>query len=128
MTVSVTLTGTPEQIVRVLEFWQEVTAEGVGIPTMDDLVRSLTTEGQKTVRTICKVSADGRGLDQSDLHQLLGLSEENELYGILGGIGYRWARLGRGPNPFTRKWDSRRNVGFYQVDANLAREFLSALD
>ncbi len=127
MSATLTLTGPEAKLKQVLNFWEELNTETPAFGG-HEFARGLTKHGRSVVRAICQSSREGERFSQSQLFDLLGLGGENEVWGVMGGIGGQWAKTSSQPNPFIRKWDATESLGYYQIDPNLAAELIEALD
>jgi hypothetical protein len=126
MSATITLTGPEGKLKQVLNFWEEINKEAPDFG-VDEFARGLTKDGRRVVSAICQSSVRGEHFYQDQLFDLLGLGGENEVWGVMGGIGRHWAKTISQPNPFIRKWDTTRSRGYYQIDSNLAAELIEAL-
>ena len=132
--ISITLTGAPDKIRRVVDFWgglppelAEGEPEAITAMQIKDLVKGLTSDGRRTVRMIASRSINGETSDQDALWRQLLFVGEQQLNGVLGGVGNQWKRVSRQKNPFIRRWDEQLECGYYQVDRALAKKLLEAL-
>jgi hypothetical protein len=127
MSATLTLTGPEAKLKQVLNFWEELNKEAPDFGGLE-FAQGLTKHGRSVVRAICQSSVEGERFYQNQLFDLLGLGGENEVWGVMGGIGGQWAKTSRQPNPFIRKWDPAKSLGYYQIDASLAVDLIAALD
>ena len=133
--VSITLCGSPSEIRDVLEYWISRDPpridRGTSDPQPPDLERfshALTTDGRSVAAEIARVSLSKQRSIQADLISACGIKTDQELYGILGGIGKCWKQASGAANPFQGKWDSEKDEWFREIDPRLARAIYDALN
>ena len=130
MEVTVTITASPATVRRVLDVLEAERGASVvvetGSPSDEELeffCTHLTELGARTVREIAQRSCDSGEVFRNALAKMLTLERE-ELHGVMGGIGVRWAQISKAPNPFLGRWDDESKDHAFQIDSGLARGLL----
>ena len=135
--VSITLTGPALEIRKVVDFW---IGRGPGKEPADvydhqapklrevrRFVGGLTKDGQRSVREIVNQSVKDQRTDQDKLWRQFSFLGEQQLNGVLGGVGNQWNRVFGQPNPFKRRLDEQSGRGYYQIDLELAGQIIESL-
>ena len=146
---SVTLTGSPEQLVRVLRFWQTLLAEESATPAAvaiaasadrdaaaAELVRRLGGEPRWLALHIAEASQAGQGIPRSQLIsdiaarlQISPAEAARQLNGWAGTLGRAWRKsYGAAPNPFSGQATARRGEWLYRLEPDLAALLLRAAE
>ncbi len=145
--VSITLTGPPDRIQAVLDFWRGGDGtSGVAVPeggkppaapgvlaeldreALAPFVRGLSVPASVVVHHLARDAARGLRVPIADLLEMEELGSLPELNGFMGGVGRVWARLFTVPNPFIRTSDPATDESFYELDLEFARKLLAVFD
>ena len=138
--ISITLTGPPERIRGVLDFWtrSQVAAEPrdstpaaatkANPDALARFVRELSAPASAVVRRIASLAAHGRRTSADGLVVEGLASSLPELNGFMGGVGRLWARLFDATNPFIRENDPGSGQAYYELDPAFAHDLLTAFD
>lgn len=130
MEVTITITASPATVRRILDILEAergaITVVAEGAPSDEELEffrTHLTELGARTIREIAERSRDSGKVFRNALAEMLNLERE-ELHGVMGGIGVRWAQISKAANPFLGRWDDEVQDHAFQIDSDLAIRLL----
>lgn len=123
MELTLTMTGSPEEIRRVLDILEgrdEPVDEGaITDRGLRRFVAIASPPMLATLRAVVIASGKQESIARGDLAEAAGLGGEAELNGVLGSIGRAWARAIGTENPFLGATDAAGAI-VYRIDHELA--------
>jgi len=145
--LTLTISGAPEELQTILEVVANLAPvrvvepaaqapEGSSVPEprvakgssdsqLSAFVRLLSDRGIAAVKFLA-ARGNAPALTAAELANELQLTT-GELYGVLGGLGKAWAKVGAGRNPFGSRWSEERKDAVWALDEELSARLVPLL-
>ena len=144
MEVTVTVTGTPEEVRKAMSLIAALSpvypparasndersaGDEQPPPTRGDSASfvSLLSDSALDLLQILMEGGDDDEYTAKELAEALG-RDVGDIYGILGGIGRAWKKTSDNPNPFGSRWSWRKRAPTWWISGPLAHDIEKALD